>query len=251
MAGHSKFKNIMHRKGAQDKKRAKIFTRLVKEIIVAAKSGMPDPAMNPRLRAAITAAKAENLPKDKIDAAIKRGSGETEGDNYDEIRYEGYGNGGIAVVVDALTDNRNRTASDVRATFAKYGGNLGETGSVSFMFDRVGEIMYPLEVASVDTMLESAILAGADDAQHDDDGHRIITAMESLHEVAAALEADYGESRSAKLIWQAQTPVEVDAEKAQSLLKLLDALDELDDVQDVTTNADIPDEVMEQLATVA
>lgn len=247
MAGHSKFKNIMHRKGAQDKKRGKVFTKLVKEIIVAAKSGMPDPAMNPRLRAAIQAAKAENVPKDKIDAAVKRGSGETDGDNYDEMRYEGYGPGGVAVIVDTLTDNKNRTASDVRSTFTKHGGNLGETGSVSFMFDRIGEILYPLDVADEEAMLEAAIEAGADDCETDEETHRIVTAMESLHEVASALETTLGEPKSAKLIWQPQNLNPVDEEKASTLLKLIDVLEDNDDVQQVTTNVDISDDILEKL----
>ncbi len=248
MAGHSKFKNIMHRKGAQDKKRGKIFTRLIKEIIVATKSGAPDPAMNPRLRAAIAAAKAENMPKDKIEGAIKRGSGENDADNYEEIRYEGYGQGGVAIIVEALTDNRNRTASEVRSTFSKYGGNLGETGSVSFMFDRVGEVRYPVSAALEEAMLESAIEAGADDVQTDEEEHSVITAMDSLHEVAAALETDYGEPQSARLIWQPQTLSPLDAEKGAGLLKLIEMLDDLDDVQDVTTNADLPDDLLEQMS---
>ncbi len=247
MAGHSKFKNIMHRKGAQDKKRGKVFTRLVKEIIVAAKSGMPDPAMNPRLRAAIQGAKAENVPKDKIEAAIKRGSGEVEGENYDEMRYEGYGPGGVAIIVDTLTDNKNRTASDVRSAFTKHGGNLGETGSVSFMFDRIGEIIYPLEVADEEAMLEAAIEAGADDCESDDEVHRVITEMGNLHEVAGAIEATLGEPKSAKLVWQPQNLNPVDEEKASTLLKLVDVLEDSDDVQEVTTNVDISDEILEKL----
>lgn len=248
MAGHSKFKNIMHRKGAQDKKRGKIFTKLIKEIIVAAKSGIPDPAMNPRLRAAIAAAKADNMPKDKIDAAVKRGSGEMDGDNYDEIRYEGYGAGGVAVVVDALTDNRNRTASDVRATFTKYGGNLGETGSVSFMFDRIGEILYPAEVAGEEAMLEAAIEAGADNCELDDEVHRITTSLEGLHEVLGAMEAVMGEPQSAKLIWQPQTLSEISEEQTQNVLKLVEMLEDLDDVQEVTTNLDISEEMLEKMS---
>ena len=248
MAGHSKFKNIMHRKGAQDKKRGKIFTKLIKEIIVATKSGMPDPAMNPRLRAAIQAAKSDNVPKDKIDAAIKRGSGETDGDNYDEIRYEGYGVGGVAVIVDVLTDNKNRSASDVRAAFTKHGGNLGETGSVSFMFDRVGEIIYAPDVADEEAMLEAAIEAGADDCETDsDDGHRIITAQDSLHEVSSALEAQFGEPKTSKLVWQPQNLNPIDDEKASTLLKMIDTLEDSDDVQEVTTNVDLSSEQIERL----
>ncbi|TAE33715.1 MAG: YebC/PmpR family DNA-binding transcriptional regulator [Alphaproteobacteria bacterium] len=238
MAGHSKFKNIMHRKGAQDKKRAKIFTRLAKEIIVAAKSGLPDPAANPRLRAAINAAKAENLPKDKIEAAIKRGSGATDTENYEDIRYEGYGANGVAVIVEALTDNRNRTASDVRSTFTKYGGNLGETGSVNFMFDRLGEVRYPAHIANEEDMLEAAIDAGADDATFDEDGHRILTSIESLMDVADALEQRFGAPISARFIWQPKTLTPVDDEKVDQFLKLLDMLDDLDDVQEVITNAE-------------
>ncbi len=247
MAGHSQFKNIMHRKGAQDKKRGKIFTKLIKEIIVATKSGLPDPTMNPRLRAAIQAAKAENVPKDKIEAAVKRGSGEVEGDNYDEIRYEGYGIGGVAVIVDVLTDNKNRSASDVRAAFTKHGGNLGETGSVSFMFDRVGEIIYAPEAADEEAMLEAAIEAGADDCQTDEDGHRIVTAMDSLHEVSSTLEERFGEPKTSKLVWQPQNLNPIDDEKATTLLKMIDTLEDSDDVQEVTTNVDLSNEQIERL----
>jgi YebC/PmpR family DNA-binding regulatory protein len=247
MAGHSQFKNIMHRKGAQDKKRAKIFTKLIKEIIVATKGGLPDPAMNPRLRAAIQAARADNVPKDKIEAAIKRGSGEVEGDNYDEIRYEGYGIGGVAVIVDVLTDNKNRSASDVRAAFTKHSGNLGETGSVSFMFDRIGEIIYPRDVASEDAMLEAAIEAGADDCETNDEEHRIITAQDRLHEVTGALEQQLGEPKTSKLVWQAQNLNPIDDEKATILLKMIDSLEDSDDVQEVTTNVELSNEQIERL----
>ena len=248
MAGHSKFKNIMHRKGAQDKKRAKIFTRCVKEIIIATKGGLPDPAMNPRLRTAIQAAKAENVPKDKIDNAIKRGSGETEGENYEEIRYEGYGPAGVAVIVEVLTDNRNRAASEVRTAFAKNGGNLGETGAVSFMFERVGQIEYPCDATDEDTMFEAALEAGADDCASDADGHIITTASESLHEVSGALTDKFGDPKSAKLAWNPKTTAELDQSQAEKILKLIDALEESDDVQEVTANFEISDEVMEKLS---
>ncbi len=248
MAGHSKFKNIMHRKGAQDKKRAKIFTRLIKEIIVATKSGMPDPTMNPRLRAAIAAAKAENMPKDKIENAIKRGSGESDGETYEEIRYEGYGPGGVAVIVEVLTDNRNRAASEVRAAFSKNGGNLGETGSVNFMFDRKGEIAYPADAADEESMLEAAIEGGADDCATDEDGHVITTAPESLHEVLGVLEEKFGEPKSAKLAWIPQTTTPLDEAAASTMIKLIDALEESDDVQEVTANFEIDDDIMERLS---
>jgi YebC/PmpR family DNA-binding regulatory protein len=249
MAGHSKFKNIMHRKGAQDKKRAKIFTRMIKEIIVAAKSGLPDPAANPRLRAAILAARSENVPKDKIEAAIKRGSGSADSDNYEEIHYEGYGVGGVAFIVDCMTDNRNRTASDVRAAFTKCGGNLGEHGSVSFMFNKVGEITYPLTVASPDDMLEAAIEAGADDASLDDETHRIITEIGNLHETLGAIEAKYGEPKSARIVWQPQIMAPTDEDKAASIFKLIDLLEDLDDVQEVTTNMELSDEILQKLSS--
>ena len=248
MAGHSKFKNIMHRKGAQDKKRAKMFTKLIKEIIVAAKSGLPDPAFNPRLRAAINAAKVENLPKDKIDAAVKRGSGAADTDNYDEIRYEGYGVGGVAVIVEALTDNRNRTAAEVRAAFTKFSGNLGETNSVSFMFDHVGEMTYPLSVADDSAMLEAAIEAGADDCESNGEVHRIMTSMEQLHEVSALMEKRFGEPQSSQFVWQPHNLTPISEEQAMTLMKMLDMLEDSDDVQRVTTNADISEEVLEKLS---
>ncbi len=248
MAGHSQFKNIMHRKGAQDKKRAKIFTKIIREIIIATKSGLPDPASNPRLRAAILAARVQNMPRDKIENAIKRGSGETNTDNYDEIRYEGYGAGGVAVIVDALTDNRNRTASDVRAAFSKYAGNLGESGSVSFMFDRVGQIRYPLKSASEDAMLEAAIDAGADDCASDENEHLVSCAMEAFHEVSAALEQKFGDATSAKLAWIPKISTPIDEDQARSLFKLIDVLEDNDDVQEVTCNFEISDEIMEKLS---
>jgi YebC/PmpR family DNA-binding regulatory protein len=247
MAGHSKFKNIMHRKGAQDKKRSKMFSKLSKEITVAAKLGMPDPAFNPRLRSAVLAARAQNMPKDNIDRAIKK-SLEAGGESYEEIRYEGFAPGGVGVIVEALTDNRNRTASDVRSTFSKHGGNLGETGSVSFMFDRVGEIEYPAETGTPDTMIEAAVEAGADDCESDADGHYFYCAIASLHEVAQALEDKLGQPpREAKLTWKPQNTIGVDDEKAMSLLKMLDALEDNDDVQNVYANFDIAEEVMARI----
>jgi YebC/PmpR family DNA-binding regulatory protein len=248
MAGHSKFKNIMHRKGAQDKKRAKIFTRCVKEIIIATKGGMADPAMNPRLRTAIAAARAENVPKDKIEAAIKRGSGETEGESYEEMRYEGYGPGGVAVIVEVLTDNRNRAASEVRTAFSKNGGNLGESGSVAFMFDRKGQITYAPDVADEETMLEAAIEAGAEDCETDEEVHTITTAQESLHEVLGVLEEKFGDPKSAALAWIPKNTTPIDEGNAATMLKLIDALEESDDVQDVTANFEIDEEVLERLS---
>ncbi len=247
MAGHSKFKNIMHRKGAQDKKRSKMFSKLSKEITVAAKMGLPDPAMNPRLRAAVLAARAQNMPKDNIDRAIKK-SLEAGGEEYEEIRYEGFAPGGVGVIVEALTDNRNRTASDVRAAFSKHGGNLAETGSVSFMFDRVGEIEYPAEAGSADAMLEAALEAGADDCQSDEDGHRFYCEATALHEVAQTLEQTLGEARGTKLTWRPQNTIGIDDEKAESVLKMLDALEDSDDVQNVYANFDISDNVMARMS---
>jgi YebC/PmpR family DNA-binding regulatory protein len=246
MAGHSKFKNIQHRKGAQDKKRAKMFSKLSKEITVAAKMGMADPAFNPRLRAAILAARAQNMPKDNIDRAIKK-SQEAGGDNYEELRYEGFAPGGVGVIVETLTDNRNRTAGDVRSLFTKYGGNLGETGAVSFMFDRVGEIEYPASAGTADAMLEAALEAGADDCQSDEDGHRFYCDPTALHEIAGSLEATLGESSGTRLVWRPQNTIEVDDEKAEKLLKMLDALEDSDDVQNVYANFDISESVMARL----
>ena len=246
MAGHSQFKNIMHRKGKQDKIRAKNFSKLSREITVAAKAGLPDPGANSRLRLAIQNARAENLPKDNIERAIKKAIG-SDGESYDYVRYEGYGPGGVAVIVEALTDNRNRTASNVRAQFTKYAGNLGETGSVAFMFSRAGEIVYPAPKASADAMLEAAIEAGADDAVSDADSHTLTCAFESIGEVAAALAAKFGDAASVKLVWKPQIMTPVDQEKAESLLKLMEALDDDDDVQNVFSNADIPEDVMARL----
>ncbi len=247
MAGHSKFKNIMHRKGAQDKKRSKMFSKLSKEITVAAKCGTPDPAMNPRLRAAVLAARAQNMPKDNIERAIKK-SQEAGGEEYQEVRYEGFAPGGVGVIVEALTDNRNRTASDVRSTFTKYGGNLGETGAVSFMFDRVGEIEYPAGAASADGMLEAALEAGADDCQSDEDGHRLYCAMDALHEVSRVLEAKFGEPAAARIMWRPKNTVDVDDEKAEKLLKMLDVLEDSDDVQNVYANFEISESTMARLS---
>jgi YebC/PmpR family DNA-binding regulatory protein len=247
MAGHSQFKNIMYRKGAQDKKRAKLFAKLAKEITVAAKQGLPDPEYNPRLRAAIQAARAENMPKDNIERAIKKSS-DQGGENYEEVRYEGFGPGGIGVIVETLTDNRNRTASVVRSIFTKNGGNLGETGSVSFMFSRLGRIEYAPEAGSAEAMLDAAIEAGADDCQSGDDGHELFCAPEALHEVARALEAKFGEPRSANMIWKPQNLIAVDDEKAETLIKMLEALDDDDDVQQVYANFEVSDSVMEKMS---
>ncbi len=246
MAGHSKFKNIMHRKGRQDAKRAKIFTRLIREIVVAARTGMPDPEMNPRLRAAIIAARAENMPKDKIENAVKKGAGEIEGENYEEIRYEGYGPGGVAFIVEAMTDNRNRAASAIRSIFSKHGGNLGETGSVGFMFDRKGVILYPADVAGEEEMFEAALEAGAENCESSEDGHEITCEMEAFNEVRDALEKKFGEPESARLQWIANNTTPVDEKKAEQVLRLVDALDDCDDVQEVAVNYDIDDAVLEK-----
>lgn len=247
MAGHSQFKNIMHRKGRQDAVRSKMFSKLAREITVAAKAGLPDPTMNARLRLAIQNAKAQSMPKDNIDRAIKKAAG-NDGENYDEVRYEGYGPGGTAIIVEALTDNRNRTASNVRSIFTKAGGALGETGSVSFSFDRVGEITYKPEVGNADKVMEAAIEAGADDVESDEEGHIIICGFESLGEVSKALEASLGEAETVKAIWRAQNTVPVDEEKAQSLMKLIDSLDDDDDVQNVYSNFEVSEEIMAKLS---
>jgi YebC/PmpR family DNA-binding regulatory protein len=247
MAGHSKFKNIMYRKGAQDKKRSKLFSKLSKEITVAAKMGDADPDNNPRLRAAMVAARGLSMPKDNIERAIKR-SQAGEGDNYEDIRYEGFGPGGVALIVDALTDNRNRTASAVRTIFSKNGGNLGETGSVNYMFDRVGLIVYPAAVADADAVFEAALEAGAEDVSSDDAAHEIYCDGEDLHEVAKALEGALGDPESAKLSWRAKDPLPMEFESAEKLMRLLDALEDDDDVQEVSGNYDIPDDVLEKLA---
>lgn len=246
MAGHSQFKNIMHRKGRQDAQKSKLFGKLAREITVSAKLGTPDPAMNPRLRAAVVAARQENMPKDNIERAIKKALG-GEGDNYDEIRYEGYGPGGVAIIVEALTDNRNRAASDIRSYFTKSGGNLGETGSVAFMFDRTGVIEYDASVASDDAMLDAAIEAGADDVASGESGHEIYASTESYREVAKALEAKFGEARKAALIWKPQNTIAVDDETGEKLLKLMDLLNEHDDVQNVFANFEISDALMAKI----
>ena len=242
MAGHSKFKNIMHRKGAQDKKRAKIFGRLIKELTVAARSST-DPDSNPRLRTALSAARAANMPKDNIERVLKRAEG-GEGENYDEIRYEGYGPGGTALIVDAMTDNRNRTASEVRAAFNKYGGSLGETGSVSFMFDRVGQIIYPADAADAESMFETVLEAGADNVESDDNGHEVHCGPEDFNAVREALEVAFGPPEESGLTWKAQNLITVDEAHASTLLKLLDALDDNDDVQNVASNFEISDDVI-------
>ena len=246
MAGHSQFKNIMHRKGRQDAVRSKLFSKLSKEITVAAKVGGPDVDSNPRLRLAVQNAKSQSMPKDNIQRAINKSQGGDEAD-YEEIRYEGYGPGGVAVIVEALTDNRNRTASTVRSTFSKYGGNLGETGSVSFMFDRVGEIAYKPDAGDADTVLMAAIEAGADDVVSDGNGHVITCAFETLGEVASALEGDLGEPESVNAVWKPQTSTDVDEEKAGTLMKLVGALDDDDDIQNVYSNFDISEEIMAKL----
>jgi YebC/PmpR family DNA-binding regulatory protein len=247
MAGHSQFKNIMHRKGAQDAKRGKIFTKLQREITISAKLGLPDPAMNPRLRAAIQAARKENMPKDNIERAIKRATGDGDDSDYVEIRYEGYGPAGIAVIVEALTDNRNRTAAEVRSTFAKHGGSLGETNSVSFMFNRIGEIVFPAKAASADAVFEGALEAGADDVQSDDEGHTVTTSIEGYAGVREALEEKFGAPDSAGLVWRPLNTVPVNEEQGASLLKLLDTLEDNDDVQRVSANFEIPDDIMARL----
>ena len=247
MAGHSKYKNIMYRKGAQDKKRSGMFSKLSREITVAAKMGLPDPDMNPRLRAAINAAKAQSMPKDNIQRSVDkaaRGDAET----YEEIRYEGFGPGGVSLIIEALTDNRNRTATNVRTAVSKNGGNLGASGSVSHAFDRVGLINYPAGVGDAEKVFEAALDAGAEDVSSSDDGHEIWTEIGALHEVAKALEPVLGEAEGAKLAWRPQTMIEVGEGDAATLFKLIDALDDDDDVQTVWGNYDIPDEVMEKLS---
>jgi YebC/PmpR family DNA-binding regulatory protein len=248
MAGHSQFKNIMHRKGRQDARRAKVFTRLLREVQVAAKTGLPDPAMNPRLRMAVLAARAENVPKDRIENAISKASG-AEAESLEEIRYEGYGPGGVAVIVEALTDNRNRTASDIRATFNKLGGSLGETNSVSFQFSRVGEIRYGAGAGDAEAVLEAAIEAGAEDCQSSEAGHEITCAPDDLNAVREALETTLGPAEHAALAWRPQVTVPVEGDLAQTVIRLLETLDDNDDVQNVVANADFPDELLERLAS--
>jgi len=246
MAGHSKWANIQHRKGRQDKLRSKLFSKLAKEITVAAKMGDPDPDKNPRLRLAVKEAKSQSVPKDVIERAIKKSQG-GDAENYDEIRYEGYGPAGVAVIVETMTDNRNRTASTVRSLFTKSGGNLAETGAVSFMFERKGLVVYPADAADADTMFEHAIEAGAEDVESSEDGHDIYCGDTDLNEVSSALEAVLGESESTKLIWKPTTTTELDFEGAEKLMRLIENLEDDDDVQKVTTNMDVSDEVLAQL----
>jgi YebC/PmpR family DNA-binding regulatory protein len=246
MAGHSKWANIQHRKGRQDKLRAKLFSKLSKEITVAAKMGDPDPDKNPRLRLAVKEAKSVSMPKENIERAIKKSQG-GDAESYDEIRYEGYGPGGVAVIVEAMTDNRNRTASNVRSTFSKNGGNLGETGSVAFMFDRKGQVIYPASVGDADTIMLAAIDAGAEDVESSEDGHVIWCADTDLGAVAAALEATLGDADSTKLVWKPQTTTDLDLDGARALMKLIDALEDDDDVQNVTANFEVSDAVMAEL----
>ena len=247
MAGHSQFKNIMHRKGRQDAVRSKMFSKLAREITVAAKAGLPDPDMNPRLRLAIQNAKAQSMPKDNIQRAINKAAG-GDAENYEEVRYEGYGPGGVAVIVEALTDNRNRSASNVRAAFTKAGGSLGETGSVAFMWDRVGEIVYGVSAGDADTVMEAAIEAGAEDVQSDEESHVILCAFEDIGEVTSALEKSLGEAESVKTIWKPQTNTPVDEDRARSLLKLVATLEDDDDVQNVYANFEVDDETMAKLS---
>ena len=247
MAGHSQFKNIMYRKGAQDKKRAKVFTKIIRELTTAARTGLADVTANPRLRAAVLAARQANMPKDTVDRAIKRGSGGGADDAYEEVRYEGYGPGGVAVIVEALTDNRNRTASEVRAAFTKAGGALGETNSVSFMFDRVGEIAYPLATASPDDMFEAAIEAGANDIESEAEQHLVICAPEDFNTVRDSLEQRFGAATSARLVWRPKTTSEIGEEAATSLFKLLETLEDSDDVQNVYANFEVAEDVMARL----
>jgi YebC/PmpR family DNA-binding regulatory protein len=247
MAGHSQFKNIMHRKGKQDKVRSKVFGKLAREITVSAKMGLPDPAFNPRLRAAIIAARAENMPKDNIERAVKKASG-NDAESYDEIRYEGYGPGGVAVIVEALTDNHNRTAGEVRATFTKNGGNLATTGAVSFMFNHVGMVEYDGKTATADAMLDAAIEAGADDVTSSEDGHQIFTTPENLREVAKALETKFGEPRKSVLLWKPQNTVALDDEAGEKMLKLIELLDDNEDVQNVYANFEVSDALVAKMS---
>ena len=247
MAGHSQFKNIMHRKGRQDAQKSKLFGKLAREITVSAKLGTPDPAMNPRLRAAVIAARAENMPKDNIERAIKKALG-GDADNYEEIRYEGYGPGGIAVIVEVLTDNRNRTAGEVRATFTKSGGNLAETGAVSFMFDHIGVVEYDAKAASGEAMFEAALDAGADDVVSSENGHEIYATPDHFGSVAKALEAKFGEPRKASLTWRPQNTVAVDDEQGEKVIKLIDSLNEHDDVQNVYANFEVSDALVAKMS---
>ena len=247
MAGHSQFKNIMHRKGRQDAAKSKLFGKLAREITVSAKLGLPDPVMNPRLRAAIIAARAENMPKDNIERAIKKAAG-GDGESYEEIRYEGYGPGGVAVIVEVLTDNRNRTAGEVRATFTRSGGSLAETGAVSFMFDHVGVIEYDAKAVGADAMFEAALEAGADDVVSNENGHEIYAAQDRFGSLAKALEGKFGEPRKAALVWRPQNTVALDDEQGERLLKLIENLNEQDDVQNVYANFEISDALMQRMS---
>jgi len=247
MAGHSQFSNIMYRKGAQDKKRAKIFAKLIREVTVAAKSGLPDPDSNPRLRSAILACRAANMPKENIERAIRKVAGGEESETYDEVRYEGYGPGGTAVIVEALTDNRNRTASDVRTAFSKNGGNLAETGAVSYMFDRVGNINYRAQVGSADEVFEAALEAGAEDVESNDVGHEIYCQLDEFQKVGENLAKILGEPETAQLVWRPQNTIEVNEKEAQTMILLLEALEENDDVQRVSANFEISDEILTKL----
>ena len=248
MAGHSQFKNIMHRKGAQDARRARAFAKLIREITVSAKTGLPDPAANPRLRAAVTAANKANMTRETVERAIKKAAGAGAGEDYVEVRYEGYGPYGVAVIIEALTDNRNRTAGEVRSAFAKHGGALGETNSVNFLFHRLGVIRFAAAAGSADAMLEAAIEAGAENAESDASGHEITTAVDDFFAVRDALEARFGPPEEARLDWRPSTLVTLDEARAGSLLKLIDALEDSDDVQNVFANFDIPDQVMQALS---
>ncbi len=247
MAGHSQFKNIMHRKGAQDSKRAKVFTKLIRELTVAAKSGLPDPDMNPRLRSAIALAKTANMPKDTMERAIKRGAGIGDDASFEEVRYEGYGPGGVALIIETLTDNRNRTAAEIRSAFSKHDGNLGESGSVSFLFERIGLINFNAEATSTESMFDAAIEAGADDIESGEAGHQVICAPDDLNAVRDALEAKFGAAVGAHLDWKPLNTVPVDEEMADSLFKFLNILDDNDDVQRVIANFDVSEDVMERL----
>ena len=248
MAGHSQFKNIMHRKGAQDARRGRQFAKVIREITVSARQGLPDPGSNPRLRAAIIAARQVNMPKDTVDRAIKKATGAGGGEDYVEVRYEGYGPSGVAIIVEALTDNRNRTASDIRSAFAKYGGALGETNSVSFLFSRLGVIRYLAKVASADDMLEAAIEAGADNVESDSEAHEITAAVDDFFAVRDALESRFSEPETARLDWRPTTTVPLTEDNATTVMKLIDMLDESDDVQNVYANFDIPEAVMQKLS---
>ena len=248
MAGHSQFKNIMHRKGKQDAARSKLFAKLAREITVAAKTGLPDPEMNPRLRLAIQNARAENMPKDNIERAIKKAAG-GDAEDYETIRYEGYAPGGVAVIVEALSDNRNRTGGAIRAVFTKYSGNLGSTGSVSHMFQHLGEITYKPEAASADAMLEAAIEAGADDVSSEDDAHRVLCSFEDMGSVAQALEAKFGAAEQVKAIWRPNLSTQVDEERAATILKLIAALEDDDDVQAVFSNFEVDEATLTRLTS--